>query len=232
MATLDLTVDVKKSAAFLKKYQRKKLPTAAKRSLVRAVKGGRTDTKKLLKRQISMKVADIAARIKIVLPKGNTLKLFGKLSVPPARRGKEFSNLGSFRVKAPKRSVKGKRRLGGSGVRAKVYGESKFKLYRGAFVWERDGGKKTVLKRVRNAPKVAPTKRTGGNREIRRVKRGPRKGQVVKRQPVEAVFGASLTREFVRTNRRGRSKATIDVVRKLMRSRFIKEMNRQLTRIK
>jgi len=234
MATLSLTVDVKKAASALKGYQRKKVPTASKRAINRALRGGRTDTKKVLSKRISMTQRKIGERIKLQFA---TNKAKGTLQVVGPRKGKEFSNLGSFKIKIPKKSIRGKRRLGAGGVRAKVWGEPRAKKYKGTFAWTRPGktgDAVTVFKRSRGAPKVVPGKRAGSNTDgttgIRKFKRGPRKGKAILRQPITPVYGASLKREFTRSNRRGQKRA-IDLVRASMRVRFIKEFERLLGRL-
>jgi len=231
VATLDLTVDVTAAQKALKNYQKRKLPVATKRAINRAVRGGFTDAKKELKTRITMPVKKIGERIKLTFAKAEAS---GSLRVIGPRRGKEFSNLGSFKIKIPKKTARGKKRLKGKGIRAKVYGERRLKVYRGAFAWTRPGktgDAVTVFKRDRSAPKVAPSKRSGVNPDgttgVRRIKRGPRKGKIILRQPLKPVYGASLIREFVRTNRRG-NKAAIDVVRESMRRRFLVEFKRQL----
>lgn len=239
--TINVTVDVKAAASRLKNYQRNKLPRAVKQSVNTAIKGGRTDVTNALKKRITMPVRAIQNRIKVVQAKGSSINtIVAKLSVPPRRAGKEFSNLGSFKLQKVRKSVKGKRRLSASGVGARVWGEKKYKKYEGAFVWTRAGAAEgssavTVFRRVRNAPKVKPSKRiggSGGDMGIRKHKRGPKKGQVILRQPIKPVWGASVTREFVRRNRTDIRVAAIDVVRVQIRRRFIKELDRQLRRLK
>ena len=230
MATLDLTAEVDEARKLLRNYQKRKVPTAARRSVNTALRGGRTDTVKGLKTRITMTSGNIRKRVQLALAPGGTAQVRGELKVIGPRKTKEFSNLGSFKIQKAKKSVSGKRRLSAAGLGAKVYGEKKFKKYRGAFAWRRPGisGESiTVFKRVKGAPKVKPTKRAGKG-DIRRYKRGPKKGQTILRQPIKPVYGASLKREFVRINRRGQ-KAVIDLVRVSMRTRFIKEFNRQLT---
>jgi len=234
MATLSVTADVKKAASSLKRYQRKKVPTASKRAINKALRGGRTDTKKVLSKRISMTQRKIGERIKLQFA---TNKAKGTLQVVGPRKGKEFSNLGSFNVKPPEKSIRGKRRVKGKGVRAKVWGGRKAQVYRGTFAWTRPGktgDAVTVFKRSRGAPKVAPGKRAGRNSDgttgVRKIKRGPRKGRVILRQPITPVYGASLKREFTRSNRRGQKRA-IDLVRASMRVRFIKEFERLLGRL-
>lgn len=235
--TIDVTVDVKAAASRLKNYQRNKLPRAVKQSVNTAIKGGRTDTSNALKKRITMPVRAIQNRIKVVQAKGSSINtIVAKLSVPPRRAGKEFSNLSSFKLQKVRKSVKGKRRLSASGVGARVWGEKKYKKYKGAFVWTRAGAAEgssavTVFRRVRNAPKVKPKSREGGNRGVRTFKHGPKKGQVILRQPIKPVWGASVTREFVRRNRTDTRVAAIDLVRVQIRRRFIKELDRQLRRL-
>lgn len=229
--TIDVRADVAAAASELKNYQRRQLPRIARLSVNKAIRGGRTDAKNLLKKRISMSVGDIARRIKIVQSKAGSKVIRATLTIPRRRgRGGEFPNLASFTLSKAGKSIRGKRRLPPSGLGAKVWGEKKFKKYRGVFVWDR-GGAKTAFKRVRNAPKVVPSKRAGGDRSLRVFKRGPKKGRPIKRQPIAPVYGASLVREFVRRNRNSPREAPLDTVRKTVRTRFIKEFNRLLRRL-
>ena len=234
--TVDVTVEIKDAASRLMNFQRKKLPNAVKRSANKAIKGGKTDTRKLLAKRITMPSRKIGDRIKITQARGTSIgTIKAKLTVRP-KNTKEFANLGSFKIQKVRKSIAGKRRLSPSGVGAKVWGEKKFKKYRGAFVWSRPGAISgsaavTVFKRVKNAAKVKPGKRTGGDGEIRTYKTGPKKGQVIKRQPIEPVYGASVTREFIRGNRKGQRTPVIDLVRVSIRARFVKELNRLIERL-
>ena len=161
-STVDVRVEVEAAAARLTDYQRRKLPAAARVSVNTAIRGARTDTKAELKKRISMKVGSIALRIRIEQAKATSTSIKARLYITRRRRGKEFSNLGSFKLQKVRKSVSGKRRLAKAGLGAKVFGETRFKKYRGAFLWERvgspagplPGAVATVFKRKKNAAKA------------------------------------------------------------------------------
>lgn len=203
---IDLSIDVKGAAASLKNYQRRRLPNVVRMTLNKTIRGVLTDTKKVMARRIGMTQREIAARTDLIFAAPGklsaTLKIHGERRVP---------NLSNFKAKQLKR-----------GVSAKVW--EKRKVYKGTFLVK--NGKGTVFKRVSGAEKVKPSK---GAYAGRRIKRGPRKGQAILRQPIAPVFGTSLRREFVKPSRQ--AKAPIDIVSALAYPRFEKEFDRQIKRI-
>lgn len=211
---IDLTIDVKAASKYLESYQRKRLPSATRMALNKTIRGVLTDTKKVTSKLIGMTQREIGQRTTLRL--ATPTSALASLTIKGERR---VPNLIHFKAK----------KQGKKGVSARVW--EKQKTYRGTFIVAR--GRGTVFKRVGSATvgptyKTRPSKRWKG--AVRRIKRGPRKGQVIMRQPITPVFGTSLRRVFVRTPRTGL--APIDTVRALAVIRFRKELNLQLARIK
>lgn len=206
---IDLSIDVKAASKYLETYQRRRLPSATRMALNKTIRGVLVDTKKVTSKAIGMTQREIGQRatIRLATPTSAVaaLTIKGEKRVP---------NLINFRAKQAKR-----------GATARVW--EKRKTYKGTFIVAR--GRGTVFKRGGSASdKSKPSKRWKG--PVRRIKRGPRKGQVILRQAIVPVFGTSLRRVFVRTPRSGR--APIDEVRARAVLRFRKELDLQLARIK
>lgn len=134
------------------------------------------------------------------------------------RRG--APNLYGFQgVRKGRKMINGKARLG-SGVRATVFGKSH--TYKGTFVapapvtgnpklvWIRTGREKIVPKQGKYAGK--------------RIKRGPRKGQYIKREPLRPVWGPALPR-FADTQ------ATQAEIGRRVASEFVPEFARALQHV-
>jgi len=206
---IDLKIDVEQAANNLLNYQRKKLPTAVTRTLNKTIRGVLTDTKRLMAKRIGMTQKEIADRTKLTF--STSTNLVASMEIRGERR---VPNMSAFRARQMKK-----------GVSARVW--ERRRVYKGTFIVQRRGGKKdTVFKRVHGAKKVRPTK---GRYAGKVIKRGPRKGQPVLRQPIAPVFGTSLRRAFVAFPRDYRPAK--EVLYPMAIGRFEKEFSRQINRI-
>lgn len=226
--TVSVDVDIKAAAKKLKNYQRRKLPNIVQQSLNRAGAGMRTEAKRFIpKEHVAMKSSQVfkLTYVKKAQRHNGIVYLVFKRD--------RVHSIASFKItRKPGKIISGKKRLSGTGLNARVW--EKKKNYRGAFLWTRPSAKGgeavTAFKRVSGVSKAAPTKRTGGDGQIRRIKRGPRKGQKIKRQPIEIVFGASLAQEVLRNSRKS-GKGIRDKLLDIGRKRFLKEFNLRLSKL-
>lgn len=194
----------------LKDYQRKRLPAVTVSALNRTLRGAVTDTKRVMAKKIAMTQANVGRGL---IPrkaiKGHPI---ASITVRGERR---VPNLSRFqRVRQTKK-----------GVSAKVW--EKQKTYKGTWLLERDSGSNTVFKTMKSKDKVVPSK---GSYYGRTIKRGPRKGQKLKRRPIEPVFGTSLRRAFLQQPNSGRSAKTI--LKPMIEARWRTEFARQLGRLR
>jgi hypothetical protein len=225
---ISLTHNIREVRRSLKTYEKRQLPTAVQRALNKTLDFAFTTTHKVMRKHIGMTRAEIIRRMRKIKapPQGDTAILRIKSQKVP--------NLASFPHDKPQKSIKGKRRLARKGVSARVY--ERRKTYRGTFIWER-GTSETVFKRKRGAAKVVPRKRLGGEGSIRKAIRGGnykggfiKKGEPLKRQPIEAVWGADLTQVYIKGTKRGTSpKRKITVA---IRREFPKKLRHEISRIR
>lgn len=218
---LSFSTDIKAGAKGLRNFEKRRHPAIIQRSLNRAIRGVVTDSKKILKARIAMPSGEVGKQFKIIKAQNNN-----GIAAAVVRK-KRPPNLSRFGAKAQKPRTSGKVRLSGKGLRIKAW--EKKTLYKGSFLWERNGTK-TVMVRSKGSSKVAPRKRTGGDGEIRRFKRGPRKGQPIKRQPIKAIFGPSLF-DVMQQNPSKKGKSYYREIIPKARQRFINEYNRQIKRV-
>jgi len=224
---LNLTAHVDAARKDLKNYQKRQLPLATQRALNKTLDSAFTITKRVLSKHIGMTVTAIGARMaKIKAPANGTkatLRIFAE-KVP---------SIASFKRNTPGVLIKGKRRLAGKGIRARVWDKSK--VYPGSFLMK-SGRSVVAMKRRKGAAKVIPKK---GNKYV--VKRGGtygkksgkpytlREGQLIKRQPLDKVFGADLAQVFVS---KPRGTAPIDKINAQVIPEFKKKLDHEISRIR
>lgn len=224
---MNLTGTVEAARRDLANYQKRQLPTATQRALNRTLDFAATTTKRVMTKYIGISNAAIGRRLqKIKAPPQGT-------KVTMIVRGDRVPSIASFKHRKPAKSIKGKKRLAGKGVSARVWDKSK--VYPGSFIWDR-GRSSIAFKRVKGAAKIEPKK---GNRY--RVKRGGvygkkaghpyrlRRGDIIKRQPVEVVYGADIAQVFLSSPRKG---APIDKINAAVGPEFKKRLDHEITRIR
>lgn len=227
--TISVSADIKEAAAKLKDYQRRKLPNIVQQSLNKAVTGLRTDAKNVISdKYLAITKARIFAGSYTKPANDNN----GVASLIFKRE--RVHSIASFKItRKPRKIASGKRRLSGTGLNARVW--EKKQDYKGAFLWTRPtsvGGEAvTAFKRVSGSAKIIPSRRTGGKGEFRRYKTGKNKGKLIKRQPIEVVFGTSVAQEVNRNSKKS-GQGIRDKLLELGRDRFVKEFNRRLALLK
>lgn len=227
--TVSVAADIREAAAYLKNYQRKKLPNIVQQSLNKAVTGLRTDAKNVISdKYLGLTKARIFAGTRTNFAHANN----GVASL--IFKKERVHSIASFKVtRKPRKISSGKKRLSGTGLNARVW--EKKQDYKGAFLWVRPnavGGESvTAFKRSSNSTKIIPTRRTGGTGEFRRYKTGENKGKLIRRQPIEVVFGTSVVQEINRNSTKGGT-GIRDKLLELGKVRFIKELNRRLALLK
>lgn len=207
--------NVKLVSKSLKNYEKKQLPPAVSRALNRTLRGTVTDTKRLIAKEINLTQADIAKEIYVKKATGKTGNAYKATMVV---RGGYKRNLASFKGTSK----------AGKGLAGKIW--KKRTKYPGAFLWVRKIGSggvaETAFIRVKGAKKVVPNK---GSYAGRKIKRGPRKGQALKRQPIKPIYGDSVVNIFVREGRGGSVRKAL---LKTIPARFDVELGRQIARIR
>ena len=212
---IKLTHNVKQVRKSLQRYQVKQLPAATTRALNRTLRGTVTDTKRLIGKRLNLKAGEIAKEIK---SKPASKKTGNTYRATMTVKGGYKKNLASFKNR-------GKTKKGLSG---KIW-ETRTK-YPGAFVWKRKISSgdtaETIFHRVKGAEKKATSK---GSYRGKRIQRGPRKGSIIKRQPIKPIYGDSVVGVFTH---KGRRPPVQQILRRTIPRRFNLELRRQIARIK
>lgn len=79
------------------------------------------------------------------------------------------------------------------GARVQMLASKGPEVFKHAFKGTMDTGHVGAFQRVKGAAKIAPAR---GKYAFRTIKRGPRKGQLIKRQPIKELFGPPVVRAF------------------------------------
>lgn len=214
---ISFDVEIKKARNSLNNFQKRRHPQIIQRSLNRAIRGVVTDSGKILRKRINMKVGDIKRQFKITKAKPGVLWASARV-----KKRRPF-NIARFGATPQRPRISGKRRLAGRGIRARAW--EKRVLYKGGFIWVR-GNIKTAFVRIKGQ-KVVPKKRTGGDGELRRYKRGPKKGQPIKREQLKALWGPSLW-QVMEQNPSKKGESYYRDILPIARRRFLNEYNRQI----
>lgn len=224
-AEVKINVDNDFGLKRLDRLQHKKVPKAAAEALNNAISKTRVYLKSALSNSAGIKKVAVASKMKLVKASANRLVATVKM-----RDGnKRWPNLASHQGftapigKSGRRNKAGKRAWG---ARAKIWGKRRF--YKGVFAWKRAGrGGEAVTAFSRVGQKVKPTKRTGGDGQLRRYKRGPNKGKVILRQKLKPIYGADIVREF---DKEKQSTIPQQKARQAFNIRFKHNMERALNR--
>ena len=213
MPTISLSHNVAQARKSLKNYQVKQLPAATTRALNRTLRGTVTDTKRLIAKRLNLSQANIAKEIRSKPASKKTGNLYQATMIV---KGGFKRNLASFKPSVTKKGLSGK------------IWDTRTK-YPSAFIWKRTisagSTAETAFHRVKGADKVATTK---GSYHGRKIKRGPRKGSVIKRQPIKPIYGDSVVGVFTH---RGRRPPIQKILRRTIPRRFALGLRRQIARI-
>lgn len=215
MPTVTLSHNVAQVRKSLKNYQIKQLPAATTRALNRTLRGTVTDTKRLIAKRINLTQSEVAKQIR---SKPATKKTGNTYQAVMTVKGGFKRNLASF--KSLRKTKKG--------LSGKIW-KTQTK-YPGAFIWTRTisagGTAKTAFHRVKGADKVVTSK---GTYRGKRIQRGPRKGSIIKRQPIKPIYGDSVIGIFTF---KGRRPPVQQILRRTIPRRFNVELRRQIARIR
>jgi len=218
MPTFSVKSDIQPYYHTLSREVQKFIPRALVMGLNKTGMKVKTTVKNQIVQQASVKPSTVAGKSKsrgITLHRASQNRYTVVISVWE-RKG--APNLYGFQgVRMGRKMVIGRARR--KGVRAKVFGKSK--VYPGSFIGKTPVGRQPKLVWIRDAKKPDKVVPQQGAYAGRRIKRGPRKGQLIKRQPIRPVWGPRLP-DFSQTDQ------AQDAVMQRIEAEFIPEFARGL----
>lgn len=215
---IDLSNNIDKVRKDLKRYQKQQLPKAITKALNRTLRGAITDTKKLVGKRINLSQAKISEELSKKFATGKSVG--NAYQATMVVRGGYKRNLASF---------KGVRQLKRGGVSGKIWTANK--KYKTGFLWERKIATGSVSKTafMRDPDSRAKVTTQRGSYKNRKITRGPRAGQAVKRQPIKPIYGDSVVSIF---SRKGRKQPVSVILQRILPNRFVKSFDHEVKRIR